>query len=131
MLFSPMFQAVENNRWLKQSGLDKPDLGHLKRIRKQDDVSALLLSTFSDPPHLPEDLNLPAPYQLPVPISPALTLPSLTLKSALWPTVYAPRRKGESESWSRGKAKWAWDAMTYTVQMAVNAQESGEVSTAP
>jgi len=114
-------------KWLKQSGLDEPNLGHLKRIRKQDNVSTLLLSTFSNPPQLPEDLNLPVPYQLPVPISPALTLPSLTLKSILWPTAYTPRRKGESENWSRGKAQWAWDAMACTIQAAVNAQENGEL----
>ncbi|KAF8964191.1 hypothetical protein BDZ97DRAFT_2075331 [Flammula alnicola] len=92
-------------QWLKQAGLDGPELGHLKRIRKQGDSTSLLLSTSSEPPQPPQDLNLPPPYLLPVPVSSALTLPSLSLKSALWPTMYTPRRKDEPEPWTRGRAK--------------------------
>ena len=100
----------------------------MKRIRKQDEVTTLLLGISLDPPKLPEDLNLPTPYLRPVPTSSALTLPSLNLKSALWPTLYTPRRKDEPEQWSRRRLRWAWDAMKRTVDAAITAQtENGEV----
>lgn len=124
----PLTWSNVNLRWLKQAGLEGPELGHLKRIRKQTDLTSLLLSTAIDPPDLPADLNLPAPYLLPVPSSSALTLPSLNLKSALWPTMYTPRRKDEPEPWTRGKLKWAWDAMKKTTEAALKAQaENDEV----
>lgn len=107
---------------LKQAGLDGPELGHLKRIRKHGATTSLLLCTEPDIPQLPQGLNLPAPYLLPVPVSSALTLPSLALKSALWPTMYTPRRKDEPEPWTRGKLKWAWDAMKNAVDAATRAQ---------
>ena len=112
-------------RWLKQTGLDTPNLGHLKRIRKQDNVATLLLTASAAPPVLPDDLELPNPYTLPVPISPALTLISLSLKSSLWPTVYAPPRKGQAESWTRGKCRWAWEAMRFVVEAAAGSREVG------
>ncbi|TFK40622.1 hypothetical protein BDQ12DRAFT_733838 [Crucibulum laeve] len=114
-------------KWLKKNGLETPDLGHLKRIRKHGDTTTFLLTTAPDPPSLPEELNLPQPVQTPVPNSSALTQPSLHLKSALWPTVYTPRRKGESEGWSRGKVRWAWQAMKTTVEAAINARRDGEL----
>ena len=110
------------SRWLKQTGLDGPELGHLKRIRKHGATTSLLLCTEPNIPQLPQDLNLPAPYLLAVPVSSALTLPSLALKSALWPTTYTPRRKDEPELWTRGKLKWAWDAMKSAVDEALRAQ---------
>ena len=123
-----MHSFVSNRRWLKQIGLDTPDLGHLKRIRKQDEIATLLLGISLDPPTLPVDLDLPTPYLLPVPTSSALTLPSLNLKSALWPTLYTPRRKDEPEPWTRSRLRWAWDAMKRTVDAAFTAQaENGEV----
>ncbi|KAF9481206.1 hypothetical protein BDN70DRAFT_912372 [Pholiota conissans] len=114
-------------KWLKQVGLDGPELGHLKRIRKHDATTTLLLSTEPEAPDVPPDLNLPAPYLLPVPTSSALTLPSLTLKSALWPTMYTPRRKDEPEPWTRAKLKWAWDAMKRTFDRAIEAQTENEL----
>lgn len=127
-LFASANSDIKPLRWLKQAGLDDPELGHLKRIRKHGDLTSLLLSTTADSPQLPEDLNLPAPYLHPVPISAALTLPSLTLKSALWPTMYTPRRKDEPEPWTRRKVAWAWDAMKRTVDAATKARlENDEV----
>ena len=128
----PAFIRFSNRRWLKQIGLDTPDLGHLKRIRKQDEVATLLLGISLDPPTLPVDLDLPTPYLLSVPTSSALTLPSLNLKSALWPTLYTPRRKDEPEQWTRSRLRWAWDAMKKTVDAALTAQtENGEVRVDP
>ncbi|KAF9565707.1 hypothetical protein CPC08DRAFT_683412 [Agrocybe pediades] len=109
-------------KWIKQTGLDGPEMGHLKRIRKKRSSTSLVLSTSSEPPELPAELDLPAPYQLPVPTSSALTLPSLNLKSALWPTTYTPRRKDEPEPWTRDKLRWAWNAMKKTVDFAVEAR---------
>lgn len=100
----------------------------MKRIRKQNETTTLLLGISLDPPTLPVDLDLPAPYLLSVPTSSALTLPSLNLKSALWPTMYTPSRKDEPELWTRSRLRWAWDAMKGTVDAAVAAQtENGEV----
>ncbi|PPQ89643.1 hypothetical protein CVT25_013830 [Psilocybe cyanescens] len=113
-------------KWLKQAGLEGPELGHLKRIRKDRGATSLLLSTASGPPQLPEDLDLPDPYLLSVPISSALTLPSLNLKSALWPTMYTPRRKDEPEPWTRRKLRWAWDAMKRAVETAIEAQSEND-----
>ncbi|KAJ3505047.1 hypothetical protein NLJ89_g7617 [Agrocybe chaxingu] len=115
-------------KWLKQVGLDGLELSHLKRIRKTRDTSSLLLGTTSELPPLPANLDLPAPYMLPVPASSALTMPSLDLKSALWPTMYTPKRKDEPEPWTRGKLRWAWDVMKRTVDAAITAQtESDEL----
>ncbi|KDR82703.1 hypothetical protein GALMADRAFT_88274 [Galerina marginata CBS 339.88] len=113
-------------KWLKQAGLEGPELGHLKRVRRRGENMSLLLSTTSEPPQLPQDLNLPAPYLIPVPVSSALTLPSLSLKSALWPTMYTPRRKDEPEPWTRGKTRWAWNAMKRAADMAIKAQSKFE-----
>ncbi|KAF7346198.1 Histone-lysine methyltransferase Set7 [Mycena sanguinolenta] len=113
-------------KWLRRSELDATELGHLKRVRKHGDKSTFLLSVSSEPPSLPEDISLPSPFLVTVPSSVALTLTSLSLKSALWPTIYAPRRKGEVQEWSRGKARWAWEAMNTAVQEALRRQEEGE-----
>ncbi|PPR05353.1 hypothetical protein CVT24_007967 [Panaeolus cyanescens] len=118
-------------KWLKQSGLEGPELGHLKRIRKQGPTTTLLLCTGTPPPPFPENLDLPAPYLLPVPSSPALTLPSLQLKSHLWPTMYAPRRKDEAEPWTRGKLKWAWDCMKTAVDHAISLPIAALIPTDP
>ncbi|KAK0449219.1 cytidine deaminase-like protein [Armillaria borealis] len=114
-------------KWLKQAGLDTDDLGHLKRVQKQDGRTRLLLTALSTCPSPPTDFNLPDPIQLPVPTSAALTPTSLALKSSFWPTIYAPRRKGETEPWSQGKVAWARDAMSLTVATALRAQENGEL----
>ncbi|KAJ6508910.1 hypothetical protein C8R45DRAFT_1208497 [Mycena sanguinolenta] len=114
-------------KWLRRSELDATELGHLKRVRKQGDKSTFLLSVSPSPPSLPEDIALPSPFLVTVPSSVALTLTSLNLKSALWPTIYAPRRKGEVQEWSRGKARWAWEAMNTVVQEALRGREEGEV----
>ncbi|TFK28035.1 cytidine deaminase-like protein [Coprinopsis marcescibilis] len=112
-------------KWLKQAQLETPDVAHLKRIRKNlqtgETTLLLCLSPQNDPtgpPALPDSLGLPPCYKTTVPASSALTLPSLALKSALWPTMYTPKRKDEVEAWTRGKAAWAWDAMSTTVQTA-------------
>lgn len=114
-------------RWHKSSGLDTPTLAHLKRVRKSPTAahSSILLTAAPTAPTLPTDL--PAPYQLPVPRSAALTPASLALKSALWPTVFAPRRKGEPEDWTRARAHWASAAMARVVQEAQAARAAGEL----
>ena len=113
-------------RWIKNNGLEAPELGHLKRIRKLGDLTTLLLTVAPTPPALPEFINN-QPYLLPVPSSSALTLLSLSLKLALWPTFYTPCRKGEEDAWSRGKATWAWEAMDAAVNVAIRAKERGDV----
>ncbi|KXN88195.1 SET domain-containing protein 7 [Leucoagaricus sp. SymC.cos] len=117
-------------KWIKQANMDTTELAHLKRIRKQNDMTTFLIAPESvfptSPPQLPEDLDLPSPYLLTVPATPALTPIQLTLKTALWPTLYTPRRKDEQEKWSRGKAAWAWQAMQRTIQAAVEAGLDGE-----
>ncbi|KAF8272827.1 hypothetical protein EI94DRAFT_1826683 [Lactarius quietus] len=91
-------------------------------------------STFLHPPHripnrthAPHRHRPPPPYQLPVPRSAALTPASLALKNTLWPTVFAPRRKGEPEDWTRARAHWACAAMTRVVQVAHAARAAGEL----
>ncbi|KAF9454762.1 cytidine deaminase-like protein [Macrolepiota fuliginosa MF-IS2] len=117
-------------KWLKRASLDTPDLAHLKRIRKQNNMATFLIAPQSafplEPPILPEDLNLPLPYLHTVPASSALTPIQFDLKTTLWPTTYTPRRKDEPESWSRGKASWAWQAMQKTIQAAVEASQNDE-----
>ena len=78
-------------------------------------------------PELDLDLDLAPPYRLTVPRSAALTPTSLALKNALWPTVFAPRRKGEPEDWSRARAQWACAAMLRVVDEARAARAAGEV----
>jgi len=39
--------------------------------------------------------------------------------------MYTPRRKDEPEPWSRGKLKWAWDAMKIAFDAASKAKEDG------
>jgi len=114
-------------KWLKRSGLEDSELGHLKRIRKQGSTSTLLLSTSAAPPDLPVDVKLSDPYMLTVPLTSAKTMTSLRLKSSLWPTVFTPRRKGEAEEWSRGKVKWAQEAMKVVVEEAAKAREEGDL----
>lgn len=87
----------------------------------------LLTNTSPTVPELPPDLDLASPYQLKVPRSAALTPISLALKNALWPTVFAPRRKGEPEDWSRARARWACAAMERVVEEARAARAAGEV----
>lgn len=117
-------------KWLKQSGLETPDLGHLKRIRKLNGTTTLLLTSVKlspDAPPLPSDIELPEPYTIEVPRNPALTMESLKAKATFWPTIYAPRKKGELEPMSRGQVRWAWEAMRTVVQEAKLAKENGEV----
>ncbi|KAF8550825.1 hypothetical protein OG21DRAFT_1513562 [Imleria badia] len=98
-------------KWLKQSGLDKDALSHLKRVRRQASLCTLLLDTSPDPPALPPEPQLDPPYQLPVPRHPALTPTSLALKNTFWPTVFCPRRKWEPEPWTTAQVRWASDAV--------------------
>ncbi|PCH39935.1 hypothetical protein WOLCODRAFT_136570 [Wolfiporia cocos MD-104 SS10] len=120
-------------RWLKQSGLETPSMAHLKRIRRQGDKMTILLAYTRDCldlPTLPPDVDLPQPYVIAVPCSAALTLMSLAHKNTYWPTVYAPRRKNETEEWSRGKVMWAYEAMIRVMKAAQQAQQMGELPTA-
>ncbi|KAI5120772.1 hypothetical protein M0805_004735 [Coniferiporia weirii] len=114
-------------KWVKVAGLETPDLIHLKRIRRTDSASTLLLAGSEFPPSIPEDLGLPQPYQINVPVTVALTPKSLKLKLRIWPTVYAPRRKGEPEPWSRAKAAWAWEAVETLKTEANKAAAHGEL----
>ncbi|KAI0769853.1 hypothetical protein C8Q74DRAFT_853218 [Fomes fomentarius] len=118
-------------KWLKQSGFDTPSMAHLKRIRKHDDqMSIVLILTREHPgiPTLPEHILLPPPYVVTVPKTAALTMSSLKLKSSLWPTIYAPRKKFEPEPWTRGRLRWACSAMK---QVAKEAQEAGKEGELP
>ncbi|RPD77446.1 hypothetical protein L226DRAFT_544086 [Lentinus tigrinus ALCF2SS1-7] len=120
-------------KWLKQSGFDVPSMAHLKRIRKQDEKMSMVLiltGEHPDPPVFPEDIQLPLPYVAPVPTSAALTMTSLKLKSSLWPTIYAPRKKFEPEPWTRGKVRWACDAMKQVVKKAQYIGKEDELSIA-
>ncbi|KAL7280180.1 hypothetical protein ACG7TL_006599 [Trametes sanguinea] len=120
-------------KWLKQSGFETPSMAHLKRIRKVDNKMSLVLVLTRDhpqPPQFPETIDLPAPYMVVVPKTAALTMTSLKLKSTLWPTIYAPRKKFEPEPWSRGKARWACEAMKEVVRLARLAGEKGELPVA-
>ncbi|KAJ4491294.1 cytidine deaminase-like protein [Lentinula edodes] len=114
-------------KWLKNSGLEDASLGHLKRIRKQDGKTTLLLTVDPTPPELPVELELASPFQIPVPSSAALTLTSLSLKATFWPTFYAPKRKGEVEHWSRGKVEWAREAMKVVETEALKSQSENEL----
>jgi hypothetical protein len=132
--YQPDFTPPLLPRWLKSSGHDTPTLSHLKRVRKSPTgthSTLLLTSTSPTAPDLPSDLDLAPPYQLTVPRSAALTPASLALKNALWPTVFAPRRKGEPEDWSRARAQWACAAMVRVVEEARAARAAGEVRTVP
>nr|GAT60352.1 histone-lysine methyltransferase Set7 [Mycena chlorophos] len=118
-------------KWINRMGLDRPELGHLKRVRKTPTTNTFLLSLDPDAPTLPPEIELPdPPRQLSVPTSAALTLTSLALKNALWPTTYAPKRKGEVEDWTRRKARWAMQAMQTVVDEAIKAQAAGELAIA-
>src|SRR5262245_7732112 len=112
---------------MKQNGLESSDLGHLKRIRKQENVSTMLLSTSTDPPELPDDMTLSKLYTVSVPRTVALTRTSLNLKNSFWPTVFAPKRKGEPEPWSSEKVNWARDAMRTLLEEARGAITQGDV----
>jgi tRNA-specific adenosine deaminase 3 len=137
--YLPTYPDSISLRWLKSSGHDTPTLSHLKRVRKSPTGthSTLLLTTSPSPAvpapnldlDLDPDIDLPPPYQLTVPRSAALTPTSLALKNALWPTVFAPRRKGEPEDWSRARAQWACAAMVRVVEEARAACAAGEVRT--
>ncbi|KAF9220983.1 hypothetical protein BS17DRAFT_786292 [Gyrodon lividus] len=115
-------------KWLKQSGLNADSLSHLKRIRRQGSSPSLLLDTSHEPPRLPPDIGLGVPYQLPVPCYPALSQTSLQLKNTFWPTVFAPKRKWEPEKWTRGKIRWASDAMNCLKKESIKITTSGELS---
>jgi tRNA-specific adenosine deaminase 3 len=56
---------------------------------------------------LPAELGLGPPVVVKVPKHPARTPTSLALKNALWPTVFAPRRKGEPDPWARAKVSFS------------------------
>ncbi|THH09518.1 hypothetical protein EW145_g1933 [Phellinidium pouzarii] len=98
-------------KWVKDACLETPDLVHLKRVRRRGSISALLLTGSASPPSIPATLALSQLYQTDVPETVASTPKSFKLKMQIWPTVYAPKRKGEPEPWSRAKAAWAWDAV--------------------
>lgn len=115
-------------RWLKQSGLDRDALSHLKRVRKQGSISTLLLDTSPDPPALPPEPPLASPYQVPVPCHPALTPTSLSLKNTFWPTVFAPKRKYEPEPFTQAKVRWASDAVRRLKEAYAKIPQNGEVS---
>ncbi|KAG2100418.1 uncharacterized protein F5147DRAFT_710294 [Suillus discolor] len=114
-------------KWLKQSGLESDTLSHLKRIRKRDSISTLLLSVSSSVPVLPTNIDIGGPYQISVPCHPALTQTSLILKNTLWPTVYAPRRKWEPEKWSIAKVQWARDAINHILRNTAETASSDEL----
>ncbi|KIY44791.1 cytidine deaminase-like protein, partial [Fistulina hepatica ATCC 64428] len=114
--------------WLKSSGLETDELKHLKRVNKRDGIISVLLSTSPLPPSdISSDLSVTGPYSVKVPTSAALTPISLAHKNALWPTVYAPRRKDEAALWTRGRVGWMWNAMKATIAGALWSQSTGEL----
>lgn len=115
------------NRWLKFNKLITAESCHLRRIHKQDGKSTLLLNIGLFALTVPEELNLPPPYAVTVPIASAETEVSLALKNTLWPTLFTPRRKGEMEPWSRAKVQWAYSAAQHIIVEAKKAQDGGEV----
>lgn len=133
-LGSTCFHSCYVLRWLKQSGLDMPALAHLKRIRKLNDKTTLLLTSVAlcpEAPSLPPDIPLSEPYVVEVPNGPALTQKAMKAKATFWPTIYAPRKKGELEPLTRGRVRWAWSAMRTVAAEAKAAKESGEVCSPP
>ncbi|TDL23140.1 hypothetical protein BD410DRAFT_747098 [Rickenella mellea] len=125
-------------KWMKSAGLETPELQHLKRIRRVDSLTTILLATAStSTPHsssspapsipIPANFLTSEPYTLEVPASAALTIPQVKAKSAMWPTIYAPKRKGEPEKWTRAKAAWAWDAVSTMIGAAEEAGKLGEL----
>ena len=115
------------SRWVKSAGLETPELEHLKRIRRAGLVPSLLLTASEIAPAVPEEFGLPEPYRIDVPESVALTSKSLSLKTQIWPTVYAPRRKNASEPWSKAKAAWAWEAVEVLKTEAQKASSDRDV----
>jgi len=115
-------------RWIKRYNLDD-EFGHLKRIRKQGDLSSLVItgSQHTIPPW-PEELEVSEPYLTVVPASSALTATSWALKNTLWPTVFTPSRKDEPEPWTRGKVQWSNRAASIILKEAQAAQNRGEVT---
>jgi tRNA-specific adenosine deaminase 3 len=87
----------------------------------------MVLSIGPFSPTVPDELELPPPYAVTVPIASAETETSLLLKNQLWPTIYTPRRKGEMEPWSRAKLKWAYSAVQFMLSEARKVQQDGEV----
>lgn len=85
------------------------------------------MSAYPDAPSLPTDVELPEPYVFEVPRSAALTQKALKAKMTFWPTIYAPRKKGELEPLTRGRVRWAWEAMRTVVKEALAAKEQNEV----
>ncbi|KAJ7935514.1 hypothetical protein B0H13DRAFT_2246722 [Mycena leptocephala] len=100
--------------------LDGYDAANWMQLNSGISNATFLLSLSPDPPILPEDIVLPDPYLVTVPSSVALTTTSLSLKTSLWPTIYAPRRKGEVEN-----------AMHVVVQEALRWRDDGEVRCSP
>ncbi|KAL1743623.1 hypothetical protein HDZ31DRAFT_83296 [Schizophyllum fasciatum] len=97
-------------------------------------TATLLLTTAPTPPVIPPSLGLGAPYAVSVPASAARTPRALALKAALWPTVFAPRKRDASAPWTRGAARRAWAGMRGavagalgSVDGAVGAVKEGEL----
>jgi hypothetical protein len=126
----PRPKSSHHLRWLKEARLEDDSLSHLKRVRKLGGHTTFLICESSIPlPTFPLELEgLHDPYQLEVPMSSALTPMSLALKASLWPTLYTPRRKGELESWSKAKVRWAEKAVRRIVNEALDALDHGEVN---
>ena len=116
-----------DGRWLKQTKVESADIGHLKRIKKTPERTTLLLNVSSVPPDLPADLHLGAPYSVPVPCTAALTQISLQLKSSIWPTLFAPRKKYEPKPWTVKQVRWARSAFRTVLKEATKALAEGEV----
>jgi len=46
----------------------------------------------------------------------------------MWPTVFAPRRKHEPETWTQAKVHWARQAMNHVIAEAFKSLDTGDVS---
>ena len=135
--FLSITQFTHLSRWIRDAGLESPALQHLKCVHHSLSSSSsskkLQLLDVNVPPLTfrytpPPDLSLSEPYITQVPLHSALTYTSMALKNRVWTTVYAPRRRGEGEAWSRGKVQWARGVVRELYEEVERLEGSGEVS---
>jgi len=120
--------------YVKSSGLDTPDLTHLKRVRRPGKVSngdtaaSSLLLSLTKPILLAPPCDLPEPYLAKVPVCAARTLDDAAIKSKIWPTVYQPtKRDRDLKQWTRMEVKWVERGIRKVWEEAKRAAIDGEL----